>query len=117
MEKMYGGKIDSKWFAHYHDYILVYAKTRICGDQIYSREAKRQSPAIKTLIMIPEAHGKQQISREQEALLRLILLLHQQERYFSLLMGNTGLRQKKTVKNYLKRGDCGLVLMVIAFHR
>ena len=25
-KKMYGGKIDSKWFARYHDYILVYAK-------------------------------------------------------------------------------------------
>lgn len=27
-KKMYGGKIDSKWFAHYHDYILVYAKDK-----------------------------------------------------------------------------------------
>ena len=27
-KKMYGGKIDSKWFAHYHDYILVYAKNK-----------------------------------------------------------------------------------------
>ncbi len=27
-KKMYGGKIDSKWFAHYHDYILVYAKVK-----------------------------------------------------------------------------------------
>ncbi len=25
---MYGGKIDSKWFAHYHDYILVYTKVK-----------------------------------------------------------------------------------------
>lgn len=27
-KKMYGGKIDSKWFAHYHDCILVYAKEK-----------------------------------------------------------------------------------------
>lgn len=27
-KKMYGGKIDSKWFARYHDYILVYAKVK-----------------------------------------------------------------------------------------
>ena len=27
-KKMYGGKIDSKWFARYHDYILVYAKDK-----------------------------------------------------------------------------------------
>ena len=27
-KKMYGGKTDSKWFAHYHDYILVYAKDK-----------------------------------------------------------------------------------------
>lgn len=27
-KKMYGGKIDSKWFARYHDYILVYAKNK-----------------------------------------------------------------------------------------
>ena len=27
-KKMYGGKIDSKWFAHYHDYILVYARDK-----------------------------------------------------------------------------------------
>ena len=27
-KKMYGGKIDSRWFAHYHDYILVYAKNK-----------------------------------------------------------------------------------------
>ena len=27
-KKMYGGKIDSKWFARYHDYILVYAKEK-----------------------------------------------------------------------------------------
>lgn len=27
-KKMYGGKIDSKWFAKYHDYILVYAKNK-----------------------------------------------------------------------------------------
>lgn len=27
-KKIYGGKIDSKWFAHYHDDILVYAKNK-----------------------------------------------------------------------------------------
>lgn len=27
-KKMYGGKIDSKWFARYHDYIVVYAKNK-----------------------------------------------------------------------------------------
>lgn len=27
-KKIYGGKNDSKWFAHYHDYILVYAKNK-----------------------------------------------------------------------------------------
>ncbi len=27
-KKIYGGKVDSKWFAHYHDYILVYAKNK-----------------------------------------------------------------------------------------
>lgn len=27
-KKMYGGKVDSKLFAHYHDYILVYAKNK-----------------------------------------------------------------------------------------
>lgn len=27
-KKLYGGKNDSRWFAHYHDYILVYAKNK-----------------------------------------------------------------------------------------
>jgi adenine-specific DNA-methyltransferase len=27
-KKMYGGKNDSKWFLHYHDYIMVYAKSK-----------------------------------------------------------------------------------------
>jgi adenine-specific DNA-methyltransferase len=27
-KKMYGGKNDSKWFLHYHDYIIVYAKNK-----------------------------------------------------------------------------------------
>ena len=27
-KKLYGGKNDSKWFSHYHDYILVYAKIK-----------------------------------------------------------------------------------------
>ena len=27
-KKMYGGKNDSKWFLHYHDYIVVYAKNK-----------------------------------------------------------------------------------------
>jgi len=27
-KKMYGGKNDSKWFLHYHDYIVVYAKQK-----------------------------------------------------------------------------------------
>lgn len=27
-KKMYGGKNDSKWFLHYHDYIVVYAKDK-----------------------------------------------------------------------------------------
>lgn len=29
-KKMYGGKNDSKWFLHYHDYIVVYAKNKNC---------------------------------------------------------------------------------------
>ena len=28
-KKLYGGKNDSKWFAHYHDYVLVYAKNKL----------------------------------------------------------------------------------------
>ena len=28
-KKLYGGKNDSKWFSHYHDYILVYAKNKL----------------------------------------------------------------------------------------
>ena len=27
--KLYGGKNDAKWFAHYHDYILTYAKNKL----------------------------------------------------------------------------------------
>ncbi|HFI0378804.1 TPA: site-specific DNA-methyltransferase, partial [Streptococcus suis] len=27
-KKLYGGKNDSKWFAHYHDYVVVYAKNK-----------------------------------------------------------------------------------------
>ena len=27
-KKLYGGKNDSQWFSHYHDYILVYAKNK-----------------------------------------------------------------------------------------
>ncbi len=27
-KKLYGGKNDARWFAHYHDYILVYAKNK-----------------------------------------------------------------------------------------
>ena len=28
LKKLYGGKNDSQWFSHYHDYILVYAKNK-----------------------------------------------------------------------------------------
>lgn len=28
-KKLYGGKNDAKWFTHYHDYILVYAKNKL----------------------------------------------------------------------------------------
>ncbi|WP_294087295.1 site-specific DNA-methyltransferase [uncultured Actinobacillus sp.] len=28
-KKLYGGKNDAKWFAHYHDYVLVYAKDKL----------------------------------------------------------------------------------------
>ncbi len=29
-KKIYGGKNDSKWFAHYHDFIVVYSKNKDC---------------------------------------------------------------------------------------
>lgn len=99
-KKMYGGKIDSKWFAHYHDYILVYARDK----NIWRPNLVRRSDDAKARYKNPDndPRGPWKAADFTGAAVRLphIQLLHPQAKYFIHQEENTGLLPEKITKNF-----------------
>jgi adenine specific DNA methylase Mod len=56
-EKKFSLHNDAKWLSDDHDFIMVYAKTKIYGGLIYCRVQMKWTHGTRILIMIHDAYG------------------------------------------------------------
>lgn len=98
-KKIYGGKNDSKWFAHYHDFIIVYCKNKEMWRPNLLSRSEQAILAIKIQTMIPEGLGRQEILQVLVQQLSHIRLLHRLEEHYIRPKVNIGLHLKKIMKS------------------